>query len=62
MQNVFSPLIGVICSSQAEEICHKNNLTFAEMLQPFSKLTSDGEFIPVEIAAALPLCNTKKKL
>lgn len=43
VQNVFSPLVGVICSPLAEEICHKNNLTFAEMLQPFSKLTSDGE-------------------
>lgn len=44
IQNVFSPLIGVICSPQAEEICFKNNLTFVELLQPFSKLTNDGEY------------------
>lgn len=43
IQNVFSPLIGVICSQQAEELCYKNNLTFVELLQPYSKLTNDGE-------------------
>lgn len=42
IQNVFSPLIGAICSPQAEELCHKNNLNFVEMLQPFSKLSADG--------------------
>lgn len=43
VQNVFSPLVGVICSPQADEICYKNNLSFVEMLQPFSKLTTDGK-------------------
>lgn len=43
VQNVFSPLIAVVCSPSAEEICFKNNLSFVEMLQPFSKLTSDGK-------------------
>lgn len=43
IQNIFSPLIGVICSQQSEEICLKNNLTFIELLQPFSKLTNDGK-------------------
>lgn len=42
IQNVFSPLIGVFSSQQADEICLKNNLTFVEMLQPFSRLSSDG--------------------
>lgn len=42
VQNVFSPLIAVVCSPSAEEMCYKNNLSFVEMLQPFSKLTSDG--------------------
>lgn len=45
VQNVFSPLIAVVCSPIAEEICSKNNLSFVEMLQPFSKLTSDGNAI-----------------
>lgn len=42
IQQIFSPMIGVVCSPQAEEICHKNNLTFVELLQPFSKLSTDG--------------------
>lgn len=44
IQNVFSPMIGVICSSQAEEACFKNNLSFVELLQPFTKLNTDGMF------------------
>lgn len=44
IQHVFSPLIGVLCSPQADELCHKNNLSFVELLQPFSKLTTDGEW------------------
>lgn len=43
VQNVFSPLIGAVCSPLAEEICQKNNLTFVEMLQPFTRLSSDGK-------------------
>lgn len=42
IQNVFSPMIGAISSPHAEEVCAKNNLTFVELLQPFSKLTNDG--------------------
>lgn len=44
VQSVFSPLIGATCSPQAEEMCQKNNLTFVEMLQPFSRLTTDASF------------------
>lgn len=43
LQNVFSPLVGVICSPQADEICQKNNLSFVEMLQPFTRLSTDGK-------------------
>lgn len=42
IQNIFSPLIGVFSSQPADEICLKNNLSFVEMLQPFSRLSSDG--------------------
>lgn len=45
VQNIFSPLIGVLCSPQADELCYKNNLSFVELLQPFSKLTNDGECV-----------------
>lgn len=44
IQNVFSPMVAVICSQSGEELCLKNNLSFVEMLQPFSKLTSDAHF------------------
>ncbi|KRY12278.1 Trafficking protein particle complex subunit 8 [Trichinella patagoniensis] len=34
----FAPMIGVLASGEAEKICQKNNLTFAELLQPFSQI------------------------
>jgi len=43
IRNIFSPLIGVLSSPQADEICHRNNLSFVELLQPFAKLPNDGE-------------------
>lgn len=42
--NVFSPLVGVCASPTAEETCQKNNLSFVELLQPFSRLSSDAHF------------------
>lgn len=39
----FSPIIGVLCSSAAKSSCQKNNLDFAEMLQPFCQLTLEGQ-------------------
>lgn len=44
IQNIFSPLVGVVTSQMADEICHKNNLSFVEMLQPFAKLPNDAQF------------------
>lgn len=43
IQNIFSPLIGVLTSPYADEVCHRNNLSFVELLQPFAKLQSDGK-------------------
>ena len=43
IQHIFSPLVGAIVANQAEELCLKNNLTFVELLQPFLKLSADGE-------------------
>lgn len=45
IQSVFQPLIASTCSSLAEEICLKNNLTFTEMIGPYSKISSDGKKI-----------------
>ncbi|KAH8371336.1 hypothetical protein KR093_006982 [Drosophila rubida] len=44
IKNIFSPLIGVLSSNQADEICHRNNLSFVELLQPFAKLPNDAHF------------------
>ncbi|XP_002095589.2 trafficking protein particle complex subunit 8 [Drosophila yakuba] len=44
IRNIFSPLIGVLSSPQADEICHRNNLSFVELLQPFAKLPNDAHF------------------
>ncbi|SPP76613.1 trafficking protein particle complex subunit 8 [Drosophila guanche] len=44
IKNIFSPLIGVLSSSLADDICHRNNLSFVELLQPFAKLPNDAHF------------------
>ena len=44
IQNIFSPLVGVLSSPLASELCHRNNLSFVELLQPFARL-SDGILI-----------------
>ncbi|XP_037938584.1 trafficking protein particle complex subunit 8 [Teleopsis dalmanni] len=44
IQNIFSPLVGVITSSLADDVCYKNNLSFVELLQPFTKLPNDAHF------------------
>lgn len=45
ISNTFSPKIGAICSPAAEYVCQKNNLSFIELLQPFSNLNSEGKFL-----------------
>lgn len=42
IQNTYSPMVAVLCSSDAEAVCQKNNLSFIELVQPFCKLTSEG--------------------
>lgn len=43
IQDAFCPTIAVLCSYDAESICRKNNLTFAELIQPFCRLPSEGK-------------------
>jgi trafficking protein particle complex subunit 8 len=45
IQDSFSPTVALHCSHDAEIICAKNNLTFDELLQPFSRLNLDGKSI-----------------
>lgn len=49
IQNVFSPMVAVMSSPQADEMCYRNNLSFVEMLQPFCKLSNDGMFSQLNI-------------
>ncbi|CAL1268042.1 unnamed protein product [Larinioides sclopetarius] len=42
IQDVFSPCIAVLCSSDVEQICAKNNLTFVQMVQPFCRLNTEA--------------------
>lgn len=41
--NAFSPQIAAICSTAADTVCQKNNLSFVELLQPFCKLNTEGK-------------------
>lgn len=43
IQNTFSPHVAVLCSPDAELLCQKNNLTFQQLIQPFCRLSSEGE-------------------
>ncbi|TMS20849.1 trafficking protein particle complex subunit 8 isoform X1 [Larimichthys crocea] len=42
VQDSFVPMVAVLCSEEAERVTRKNNLTFAELLRPFCRLTSEG--------------------
>lgn len=49
IQNTFSPHVAVLCSKDAEVLCQKNNLTFAQLVQPFCRLGTEGNaFISFE--------------
>ena len=48
IQDAFCPMVTVLCSYDAESICRKNNLTFAELIQPFCRLPSEGNASDVE--------------
>lgn len=42
IQDTFAPTIAVSCSNDAAEVCAKNNLSFADMVEPFCKLSTEG--------------------
>lgn len=44
IQDAFCPMVAVLCHHGAETTCRKNNLTFAELIQPFCRLPSEGLF------------------
>ncbi|XP_047034378.1 trafficking protein particle complex subunit 8 [Helicoverpa zea] len=44
IQDSFSPIIAVLCSPKVENVVSKNNLSFTEMLQPFTTMDWEGQF------------------
>lgn len=42
IQDSFVPLVAALCSEEAERLTRKNNLSFAELVRPFCRLTSEG--------------------
>lgn len=42
VQDSFVPMVAVLCSEEAERVTRKNKLSFAELLRPFCRLTSEG--------------------
>lgn len=42
IQDSFVPLVAALCSEEAERLTRKNNLSFAELVKPFCRLTSEG--------------------
>ncbi|CAB3239968.1 unnamed protein product [Arctia plantaginis] len=44
IQDSFSPIIAILCSPKVENVVSKNNLSFTELLQPFSTMDFEGQF------------------
>lgn len=42
IKDSFSPVVAVLCSPKVENVVAKNNLTFTELLQPFTTMESEG--------------------
>lgn len=43
----FVPCVAALCSDEAERLTRLNHLSFAELLKPFSRLTSEGMCSPL---------------
>ncbi|KAJ8735551.1 hypothetical protein PYW07_007171 [Mythimna separata] len=44
IQDSFSPIVAVLCSPKVENVVSKNNLSFTEMLLPFTTMDWEGQF------------------
>lgn len=42
VQDSFTPMVAVLCSEEADRVSRRNRLSFAELLRPFCRLTSEG--------------------
>ena len=43
IKSAFALQVAVRCEEDVEAICQKNNLTFADLLRPFSQVSTQGE-------------------
>ena len=43
VQSMFSPMVAVLTSDDAEAVCQKNDLSFVELIRPFCQLSGDGK-------------------
>lgn len=43
IQSSFSPIVAVLCSQKVENVVAKNNLSFTELLQPFTCMDWEGK-------------------
>ncbi|XP_060805731.1 trafficking protein particle complex subunit 8 isoform X2 [Amyelois transitella] len=44
IQGSFSPIIAILCSPKVDNVVSKNNLSLAELFQPFGKMDWEGQF------------------
>lgn len=51
LKKSYSLQVAVRCTTVAEALCRKNSLTFCELVEPFSHLSSPG--MPLSVLAAL---------
>ena len=49
IKSTFALQVAVRCTEEVELACHKNNLSFSELLKPFCALSNNGE-LPVATA------------
>lgn len=47
----FVPCVAALCSDEAERLTRLNHLSFAELLKPFSRLTSEGMWSPFSLSS-----------
>lgn len=51
----FVPCVAALCSEDAERLTRLNRLSFAELLKPFSRLTSEGACVRASVRGSLSL-------
>ena len=57
IQKSFSPCVAVLSSPLVDELCQKNNLSFIELLEPFSTLDKEGNASWIIISCSVEISN-----